>query len=87
MEFEFDPEKSISNIDKHGIDFEVAQTLWNDPNLLELEAKELEEPRFLFIGKIRSRHWSAIATIRNGKIRLISVRRARQKEIELYENG
>lgn len=86
MNFEFDISKSISNLEKHGIDFEQAQLLWNDFNLLSIEARSIDEPRTLHIGKIGDNYWSAISTIRNKNIRLISVRRARLKEIELYES-
>ena len=73
------------NQEKHGVDFLVAQALWNDPDLLEIRAKSDDEPRFLVIGLIGRKHWSAVVTYRNGKIRLISVRRSRKKEVELYE--
>ena len=86
MEFEYDPDKSIGNLAKHSIDFLVAQELWLDPDLLELQAKTIDEPRSMVIGKIGDKHWSAIITYRNSKIRIISVRRSRQKEIELYES-
>lgn len=86
MYFEYDPNKSASNYNKHGIDFDNAQLLWNDHNLLELSAKGLDEPRYLHIGKIGDKHWSAITTIRGSKLRIISVRRSRQNEIELYES-
>ena len=84
--FEFDDLKSKSNFKKHGIDFIAAQALWDDSNLLEIPAKTLDEPRFLTIGKIKQKHWSAIITYRNGKIRLISVRRSRTEEVTLYES-
>ena len=84
--FEFDDLKSKSNFQKHGIDFNDAQALWNDSNLLEIPAKTLDEPRFLIIGLIEKKHWSAIVTYRNGKIRLISVRRSRDEEVALYES-
>lgn len=86
MKFEFDPPKSESNLAKHGIDFDVAQQLWNDPDLLEIPAKTVDEPRHLVVGKIGSKHWSGIITYRNETIRLISVRRSRQEEIDLYES-
>lgn len=86
MSFEFDPKKSESNLSKHGIDFDVAQQLWVDPDLLEIPAKTIDEPRYLIIGKIGQKHWSAIITYRDDTIRLISVRRSRQEEIELYES-
>ena len=86
IHFEFDPTKSQKNLEKHGIDFQEAQRLWNDPNLLEIAAKSDDEPRFLLIGIIDDKHWSAVVTHRNGAIRLISVRRSRQKEVEIYES-
>jgi hypothetical protein len=84
--FEFDDSKSKSNLQKHGIDFIAAQALWDDSNLLEIPAKTLDEPRFLAIGIIDQKHWSAVITYRNGKIRLISVRRSRDEEVTLYES-
>lgn len=86
MDFKFDENKSLSNIDKHGIDFYEAQVLWEDPDLLEIPAKTIDEPRFLVIGKIGEKHWSAVITYRNSNIRIISVRRSRKEEIELYES-
>ncbi len=84
--FEFDVAKSESNRIKHGIDFAEAQRLWNDPMLLEIPAKTEDEPRFLVIGLIDGKHWSAVMTYRGANIRLISVRRARTEEVALYES-
>lgn len=83
--FEYDPEKSHSNLLKHGIDFIQAQQLWADQNLLVIQAMTEPEKRYLAIGKIGIKHWCAVFTERNGNIRLISVRRARKKEIFYYE--
>ena len=85
-EFEFDPGKSAKNKDKHGIDFIEAQSLWDDPDLLEVPAKTEDEPRFLVVGKIGPKHWSVIVTYRNNNIRIISVRRSRAEEVDLYES-
>jgi len=53
MKYEFDINKSESNKEKHGIDFIEAQALWNDPDLLEIPARNMEdENRYLLIGKI-----------------------------------
>ena len=84
--FEFEDEKSTANQVKHGIDFVDAQLLWLDSELLEIAAKIQDEPRFLVIGVIDSKHWSAVITYRNENIRIISVRRSRDEEIELYES-
>ena len=86
LPFEFDLRKSDSNQKKHGIDFVEAQLLWLDPNLLEIPAKTIDEPRYLVVGKILGKHWSAVITYRNEKIRIISVRRSRDEEIEIYES-
>ncbi len=84
--FEFDAAKSESNRAKHGIDFIAAQSLWSDPMLLEIPAKTEDEPRFLAVGQIDGKHWSAVITYRGSHIRLISVRRARTEEVALYES-
>ncbi len=85
MEFEFDTLKSQANQQKHGIDFDAAQALWGDPALIEIPARTLDEPRWLVIGQINHRHWSAVITLRGQLIRLISVRRSRPEEVQLYE--
>ena len=84
--FEYDEKKSDSNKTKHGIDFVEAQALWLDSNLIEIPALTSDEPRFLIIGKMLDKHWSAVVTYRSEKIRLISVRRSRIEEIEIYES-
>jgi uncharacterized protein len=86
MEFEYDPNKSGSNKGKHGIDFIEAQDLWDDEEFVEIPIKTSDEPRFLIIGKIHGKTWSAIITYREGKVRIISVRRSRKEEVEIYES-
>ena len=85
MEFEYDAHKSESNKRKHGIDFVEAQALWEDPDRIEIPARTVDEPRYLLIGKIGDDHWSAIVTYRDEKALIISVRRSRREEIEVYE--
>ena len=84
--FEFDESKSKSNLVKHGIDFVEAQRLWDNLYLLEVPAKTVDEPRYLLIGTIESKHWSAVVTYRSESIRIISVRRSRAEEEKLYES-
>jgi uncharacterized DUF497 family protein len=83
--FEFDSRKSRANKTKHGIDFHDAQELWEDPELIEVPARIDDEPRSLVVARIDDRHWSAVVTYREGRIRIISVRRSRPEEIALYE--
>jgi uncharacterized DUF497 family protein len=85
IDFEFDSDKSSGNRKKHGIDFIEAQALWDDPDFIEIPAETSDESRFVVIGRIACRHWSAIITYRGEKIRIISVRRSRKEEIDIYE--
>jgi uncharacterized protein len=86
MKFEYDPDKSRSNKAKHGIDFEEAQALWADPDLIEIHARTEDEPRSIVIGRIADKHWSGVITYRSDAIRIISVRRSRPEEVKLYES-
>lgn len=87
MEFEYDPAKSTKNLAKHGIDFDEAQRLW-DEDVVTLSTKPgTDEVRFLNVGIIGGKHWVAITTPRGNATRLISVRRARDYEVELYEQA
>ncbi len=85
MIFEYDPAKSASNLRKHGIDFEIAQAIWDDARMLEVPARTGDELRFLAIGMIDDVHWAAVWTWREDAVRIISVRRARKEEIGYYE--
>ncbi len=85
MKFGFDQEKSDANKRKHGLDFVEAQVLWEDPDRLQVPARTQGEPRFMLIGRIGDKHWSAIFTNRDDKTRIISARRSRVKEAERYE--
>jgi uncharacterized DUF497 family protein len=86
MEFEFDPKKSASNKQKHGLDFYEARALWDDPDLIEIPVQTIDEPRYLVIGTIEGKHWSGVITYRGDKVRIISVRRSRKEEVEIYES-
>ena len=86
MAFEYDSEKSAENKRKHGVDFEEAQALWSDPALLEIPARVSGELRWVVIGKMNEKHWSAVITRRGENVRLISVRRSRDEEVEIYES-
>ena len=86
MRFEYDPDKSRLNKAKHSIDFEEAQVLWADPDLVEIRARTEDEPRFIVIGRIADKHWSAVITYRSETIRIISARRSRAEEVKFYES-
>lgn len=86
MEFEFDTTKSDGNRIKHGIDFYKAQALWDDPDMVEIPAKVTDETRFLVVGMINGKYWSGVITYRGEVIRIISVRRSRKEEVDIYES-
>ena len=87
MNFEYDENKSKHNKSKHGIDFEEAKGLWHDPYAFEIPSKQSrDEERFLVLGAINSKNYTAIITYRGENIRIISVRRSREQEIKLYES-
>ena len=82
--FEYDPDKSAANLAKHGIDFEQGQALWLDQGRAEVRSAGGPEERWLLIGKIDDRHWTAVYTMREANIRIISVRRSRANEVNDY---
>ncbi|MGD9557560.1 MAG: BrnT family toxin [Mangrovibacterium sp.] len=82
--FEYDPNKSLANKEKHGIDFEEAQSLWLDPRGVEINARTVGESRKLLIARLDKAVWSAIFTLREGVVRIISVRKSRENEKKIY---
>lgn len=83
MDFEYDLNKSKSNKEKHGIDFEEAKAIWLGDNVT-LPAITRGEKRYMIIGKIEASLYSCIFTVRNKRIRIISCRRSREKERRIY---
>ncbi|MHA6797913.1 BrnT family toxin [Bounagaea algeriensis] len=76
---------TTTNRRKHGIDFDQAQALWRDPFRIEVPARTVDEPRWLVIGRIDDKCWSAVVTVRQGDIGIISVRRSRDEEVAICE--
>ena len=87
MEFEFDPIKSASNKAKHGMDFVEAQALWLDGGLVDAPIALKGEPRFLVIGRLEGKYWTAVCTLRGEAVRIISARRSRKTEVMFYEGS
>jgi len=85
MRFEWDLAKNSINRVKHGIDFETAKGLWLDENRIEIQASYPVENRHIIISKLQEKLWTAVYAMRGNIIRIISVRRSRKKEAELYE--
>ena len=87
MEFKYDQTKSRANSTKHGIDFEQAKALWNDPQRVEFVARFSDESRLGLVAQLGEKLWTAIFTVREDRTRMISVRRARQDEEAIYNDS
>lgn len=87
MEFEYDHKKSGINLRKHGIDFERAKLLWDDEKRLVVPARSSTEPREALIAALDGAYWTAVYTLRGKAIRIISVRRSRNEEVENYHHS
>ncbi|MBN2768818.1 MAG: BrnT family toxin [Campylobacterales bacterium] len=87
MKFEYDENKNLINKQKHGLDFEEAQALWNDSEAINIRAKSDTEVRYAFISKLHEKYCIAFYTLRGDAIRLISVRRAREEEQRIYDES
>jgi uncharacterized DUF497 family protein len=83
--FEYDLRKSDLNRRKHGIDFVSIQKVWIE-RVIQLRSHYEKEERMLVIGHIGEKFWTVVITLRNGVIRIISARRAREYEIKIWKN-
>jgi len=84
MDFEWDREKARSNHFKHGVDFETAQQVFDDPDALEFYDDSEGEQRFTIIGRVGASILVVVYAERNGRIRVISARRATRREEKTY---
>ena len=86
MDFEWDEEKAASNLKKHGISFPLARYVFADDRRIERpdDREEYQEERWLTVGRIAVREVAVVFTIREGKIRIISARKADLNEREEY---
>ena len=84
--FEFDPAKSRLNEERHGVDLEWAQGLWDVTHVIIPAKNIIGESRFLIIAKIAGKCFTAVFTRRGEGIRLISCHRADRRLERIYEN-
>ncbi len=87
MEFEYDPAKSAKNEEKHGIGFEEAQRLWEDPDMIQFPLEYGGESRWGVIAQYAGSRWLAVCTTRGDNTRIITVRRAMRREISAYDKA
>jgi len=87
MKLEYDEAKRLANIDKHGIDFKDCVAAFADRRSFEIRSDRDGEQRCMLIGAMNERIIAVIFTIRGDAIRIISARRAREKEVELWQTN
>ena len=88
MDFEWDGDKSDACLSERGFDFAYAASAFSDTNrLIEEDTRFVYgEPRFRLLGKIESRLFVVVYTLRKDSIRIISGRKANAREVRQYEN-
>ena len=85
MDFEWDSAKAGSNLAKHGVDFAEAVEVLTDPKRVEQpDLRSWGEPRVQVIGAAKGRILFVVYTMRGAACRIISVRRANQRERKAY---
>jgi uncharacterized DUF497 family protein len=88
LRFEWDPEKAASNLEKHGISFDEASSVFGDTLSMTRPDPRHEEPRYVTLGQSVTGALLVVAhTEEGGMIRLVSARRATRREREKYEEA
>lgn len=87
MNFEYDQSKSKANLEKHGIDFEEGQQLWNDRGYVQFLIRCRGEERHGVLARYGGSTWLAVITYRGSRTRIISIRRATAKEVSIYDKA
>lgn len=90
MAFEWDKNKAARNLSKHGVSFEEAETVFDDPLLIDFYDPDHseDEARYLIVGVSNRRRLLVVSyTERGDSIRLISAREVTRSEREAYEEG
>lgn len=90
MEYEWDKVKARSNLMKHGVSFEEARTVFDDPLYIDFFDPDHsdDEERYIVVGKSRQDRLIVVSyTERKSGIRVISAREATRREKDAYEEG
>ena len=88
MVYQWDKEKAVANLNKHGIDFADAVSTFSDDLAITLTDERFEEERFITIGMdALGRVLVVVYTWRGDEIRLISARKAMRHERTHYAEG
>jgi uncharacterized DUF497 family protein len=90
LRLEWDPEKAVANLAKHGVSFDEASTVFGDPlgKIVDDPRHSVEEKRLVLLGHSEKQRLLAVMfTARHEVVRLISARRATRHERRDYEEG
>jgi uncharacterized protein len=90
MDFEWDPKKAEENARKHKVSFPEASTVFGDGLAITFSDPDhsLEEYRFLTFGVSRTGRLLVVSHAqRQGRVRIISARKATRRERKIYEDG
>jgi uncharacterized protein len=90
MEFEWNPNKAELNLEKHGVSFQEAATVFNDPLSVTFPDPDhsIGENRYVIIGISQFGQLLVVAhTDRGDKVRIISARKVTRQERRFYEEG
>ncbi len=85
MDIDFDPVKDRINQEKHGIGFDRVEDFDFDTAVFEVDPRHYTETRYRAIGWIGDRLYMLVYTIRSGRIRVISLRKANKREVRKNE--
>lgn len=85
MEFEWDEDKRLKVLEKHGIDFNKAGQIFQIRHII-LAAKSEVEPRFIVVGFLNDEWIAVVFTYRGKACRLITARKARENERRAYRS-
>lgn len=90
MQFDWDNKKAATNLTKHGVSFEEAQTVFDDPFYVDFydPNHSVAEERYIIVGVSQQKRLLVVAyTERHNTVRLISAREATRKEQADYEES
>ena len=86
MAYEWDEAKSRANLEKHGLAFEDAEEVFEGDVITVVDQrKDYGEPRFATLGALRGRVVFVAHTVRANTVRIISMRKANEREQKIYQ--
>lgn len=85
IEYEWDEDKRLSNLERHGLDFRSAYLVYENQGKLTLKSRYSDEPRFVDIAEVEGRTVVLVYTLRSEAVRCISFRYAKRKERRIYD--